>query len=131
VSTSTTALVSGAVDLNGPNSQSGEIDVTTFDSTAKEYLLGLRDEGTISVNFIRDLDSTGQARLITDQAARNKRKLIIDFSTHVIEASAQGSRLTCDAYCQSFGYALASDDAIKSPATFRITGALNTTKQTS
>jgi hypothetical protein len=131
VSTSTTALVTGVQDLTGPNSNSGEIDVTTFDSTAKEFLLGLRDEGTISANIIRDLNSTGQGRLITDQAARNQRMLIIDFSTHVIEASAIGSRLTCQAFCQSFGYNLGADDAIKSPVQWRITGAVNTTKQTS
>jgi hypothetical protein len=119
------------VDLSGPNSQGSEIDITSFDSTAKEFLMGLRDEGTISVNLLRDTSSTGQGRLISDQAARNERMLIIDFSTHVMEASAVGARLTMQAYVQSFGYSAGADDALKSAVTFRITGAVNTTKGTS
>jgi len=131
LSTSTTAAVGAVVDISGPNSQGGEIDITTFDSTAKEFLLGLRDEGTISLNLVRDTSNTGQTNLIADQAARNLRKLAIDFSTHVIEASVVGSRLSMDAYCQSFSYTMGADDAVKAAATFRITGAVNTTKQTS
>jgi len=131
LSTSTTALVLGVVDLSGPNSQGSEIDVTSFDSTAKEFLMGLRDEGTISINILRDTSSTGQNRLIADQAARTRRMLTIDFSTLVMEASAVGSRLNMQAFVQSFAYSAGADDALKAAVSFRITGAVNTTKGTS
>jgi hypothetical protein len=119
------------MDLSGPNSQGSEIDITSFDSTAKEFLMGLRDEGTISINILRDTSSTGQGRLITDQAARTQRMLIIDFSTLVMDASAVGARLTMQAYVQGFAYSAGADDALKAAVTFRVTGAVNTTKGTS
>jgi hypothetical protein len=131
VSTSTEAFVAAVVDLSGPNSQGSEIDITTFDSTAKEFLMGLKDEGSISINIIRDTSSTGQGRLISDQAARNQRMLTIDFSTLVMEASVIGSRLAGLAYVQSFSYTAGADDAVKAAVNFRITGAIETTKQTS
>jgi hypothetical protein len=128
VSTASSAVVGAVVDLSGPNSQGSEIDITTFDSTAKEFLMGLRDEGSISINLIRDTSNAGQTNLIADQASRARRKLVIDFSTRVMATSVIGSRLTMDAYVQSFAYTAGADDAVKAAVSFRITGAVNTTK---
>jgi len=128
VSTAAGTLIGSVVDLSGPNSQGSEIDVTSFDSTAKEFLMGLRDEGTISINILRDTSNAAQGNLIADQAARSMRKLTIDFSTLVMTTVAIGSRLTMDAFVQSFAYSAGADDALKAAVTFRITGAVNTTK---
>jgi hypothetical protein len=128
VSTAAGTLIGSVIDLSGPNSQGSEIDVTSFDSTAKEFLMGLRDEGTISINLLRDTSNTAQGNLIADQATRSLRKLTIDFSTLVMTTAAIGSRLTMDAYVQGFAYSAGADDALKAAVTFRITGAVNTTK---
>lgn len=131
VSTSTTAAVGGVMSISGPSGSAGEIDVTTFDSTAKEYIIGLRDEGTITLEMVRDVADPGQNALISAFKTRVKRKLVIDFSTLVIEASAVGARLTADAYVSGFSYSLGTDDAVKASATLRLTGAMETTKATS
>lgn len=130
VSTSTSALVGSVQDFSGPGGEAAEIDVTSFDSTAKEFIIGLRDEGTFSINILRDVTNTAQNSLITDRAARNKRVLCIDFSTNSVTSSSIGSRLTMDAYCKGFTVSGGADDAVKAAVTFRITGAVNSTKQT-
>lgn len=41
-------LVGGLTDFNGPQVSRNEIDVTTLESTAKEYALDLKDYGTFT-----------------------------------------------------------------------------------
>lgn len=131
LSTSTTAAVAGVNGISGPQSQGSEIDITDFDSTAKEFLMGLKDEGTLSLELFRDTSNAGQTNMIADQNTRAARAWTIDFSTRVIEASAIGSRLTGLGYVQGWSYSLGADDAVKVSGTVRITGIVNTTKQTS
>ena len=40
--------VGGLTDFNGPQTSRGEVDATTLGSSAKEYLLDLKDHGTFT-----------------------------------------------------------------------------------
>jgi hypothetical protein len=131
VSTSTSALIGSVQDFSGPGGEAADIDITSFDSTAKEFLIGLRDEGNFTINVLRDITNTAQTNLIADRASRTQRKLVVDFSTNSVTSSAVGSRLTMDAYCKGFAVSGGADDAVKAAINFRITGAVDSTKQTS
>lgn len=43
--------IPGLKDFTGPSQQNNEIDVTDLDSTAREFLPALKDNGTFSCNF--------------------------------------------------------------------------------
>lgn len=49
--------------FSGLDGESTEIDTTCLTSVAKEYRLGLRDNGNISIGVFRDDSDPGQARI--------------------------------------------------------------------
>jgi hypothetical protein len=58
-------VISQVTSLSGPDGSASEIDVTNLSSTAKEFLLGLKDEGSISMDVIWDERDTQHAALRT------------------------------------------------------------------
>jgi hypothetical protein len=108
------------VSFNGPSGQAAVIDVTHLLSTAKERLIGLRDEGELSMTLNYSPSDTGQSAFITDRANRTKRKFIVKMSdtaaaetSHVIEMKG---------YCMGWSIAGAVDDKISANAVIAITG---------
>jgi hypothetical protein len=70
--------VPGITGITGLRSgQAGEIDTTDFDSTAKEFLPGLRDEGSLTANMKIILGNAQQEGLIADRAAQVARNFRI------------------------------------------------------
>ena len=59
--------------ISGPNSTRSEIDVTTMDSTAKEFNLALLDHGTLEASIVFDERNTAHAALRTDFVANTVR----------------------------------------------------------
>ncbi len=55
--------VGGITDFNGPQTTRGEIDATTLCSTAKEYVMDLKDNGTFTSNMQTRLGNPGQRLL--------------------------------------------------------------------
>ena len=51
--------------MSGPDGSASEIDVTNLSSTAKEFILGLKDEGSISLDLIFDERNVQHALLRT------------------------------------------------------------------
>jgi hypothetical protein len=83
VAANTTAAASAVeqvVSFNGPSGSAGVIDVTSLGSTAKEKLIGLRDEGSISfdVNFIAT--AARQTKMRNARAARTESNIAIAFN---------------------------------------------------
>jgi len=108
------------VAYNGPSGSAGKIDVTSLDSTAKEFLMGLRDEGDISLDVIYDPSTVkGHEQLFTDRSARTKRGWIVKTSTGT---SLTGTKLGGRGFCTGFSITGAVDDAIKATMTIAITG---------
>lgn len=78
--TAAAGRVEQVVSFNGPSGSAGVIDVTHLGSTAKEKLIGLRDEGSIGfdVNFL----ATGavQTKMRESRAARTLSNIAIAFN---------------------------------------------------
>ncbi|MCP3680280.1 MAG: hypothetical protein GY782_08545 [Gammaproteobacteria bacterium] len=133
VSTSASAVVGKIISFSGPGGEAPDIDVTHLLSTAKEYIVGLRDEGDLSFSVIYEVTDVGHIALQTDRGARTKKKAAIDFSTVSLPTAtaANGSRKTFDAYCKGFTLGGAVDDKWQADVTLRITGSIDDTVQAS
>src|SRR5262245_17245388 len=103
--------------FDGPGGSANEIDVSHFTSSAKEYIIGLKDEGeiTFDMNFVPT--DPGQSGLWGDRDTRAKRNFTLTFSdlTHV---------MTFTAYVRTLRLTGRTDDAVRGALTLRITGAV-------
>jgi len=110
--------VGEVTDFNGPGGAAGIIDISHLQSTAKEKLIGLRDEGQLSFSLNYNATDAGQLSLIADRAARTKKKCLLKFN----DAATNCARF--DAYCMQFSITGAVDDKIAANAVLEITGAV-------
>lgn len=120
-SQSTAQQVNGVTDFSGPGGAAAVIDITHLGSTAKEKLIGLRDEGQLTLTLNYDPTDAGQAALVTDRAARNLRKALIKFTDAATHCAV------FDAYCQQFQVQGAVDNKIVANAVLEITNAVTYT----
>ena len=129
-SLSTGSTLDGGIEIgqvvayNGPSGSAGKIDVTNLGSTAKQFLMGLRDEGDISIDVIYDPESTGHIQLLNDRGTRTQRGWIIKIKGTTVNESITGNKLGGRAYCTGFSVTGAVDDAVKATMTLAITGAV-------
>lgn len=105
-------------DFNGPGGEAQEIDVSSLDSTATEFLLGLADEGTISMNGLLVPGDTAQTGLRTDRTNRTLRNF------KLVLTDDSSTTLTFAAYVKSFSISGAVNDAAKFSCSLRISGAV-------
>lgn len=111
--------VGGLMSITGIGSGSAtEIDVTTFASSAKEYLQGLRDFGSIEVQLRRNQDDLGQAEMFSAMASQTTRTVVITLP------SSTANVATFTAFVQSLSTDLKADGAVEGKAVLRITGAV-------
>jgi len=105
-------------DFDGPSGSASEIDVSSFDSTAKEFLIGLKDEGqfTFSCNLVPD--DTSQSGLRDDRDNRDLRNFQITLT------DSPATTLDFAAYVMSFATSGSVDAAITASITLRISGAV-------
>ncbi len=93
-----------------------EIDVTHLRSDAREYLLGLRDEGSIDLEVDMKRAGLGQARLNTLLDS-------VDAEDFRITLPAGEGTFTFSARVQAFNWNLGVDAPVSGTYTLRITGA--------
>lgn len=94
-------------------------DVTDFDSTAKEKLLGMTDEGQISLGFLFIPADSGQVELISARAAKELRSFTIALSDKV------GSKTyTFNAFVLTASPEGAVDTVMEMAVTLEISGAI-------
>ena len=77
-----TGVVGEVTNISGPTGSAGVIDVTHLLSTAKEKMMGLPDEGqiTLELNFAYGTSvNAKQKQLVADRKARTKRQWGIIF----------------------------------------------------
>jgi len=117
-STSASAAIGEVTDFTGPGGQAGVIDITHMQSTAKEKLIGLRDEGQLSMTLNFAATDAGQTALRTDRAARTKKKATIKFS------DTSTSIAQFDGYCLAFSISGAVDNKVTANAVIEISGAV-------
>lgn len=119
VTTAVGSILGQVVGFNGPSGSAGKIDVTNLGSTAKEFLMGIRDEGEISLDVIYDPADAGQAGAFADRGTRTRRAwgiALTDGSSNLIKGLG---------YMSGFAVTGAVDDAVKASLTISITGAVN------
>jgi hypothetical protein len=121
-STAAAGLVGEVVDFSGPGGQANVIDVTNLGSTAKEKLVGLRDEGQLSMSLNLSFTDVGQILIRSDRATRTKKKCVIKFNDNTTDAAK--TKAIFDGYCLGFSVSGAVDDAVKANAVIEITGAV-------
>lgn len=121
ISTASTCLVGGVMGFNGPTGAANTIDITNLASTAKEKLIGLRDEGEITLDVLYLSTDVAQTAMKTDRAARTKKAWNIDFN------DASTSRANGKGYVSNFSITGAVDDAVKASVTIVIDGAVTHT----
>lgn len=110
-----------AVEIGGIESftfgdgEATDIDVTTLQSTRKEWRQGLADEGAFSVNFRRrDPNDVGQAAMYAARAAQDVREVVITFES--------GDVATFDMYVKSMPSTGGVDGVLAGTSNCKITG---------
>lgn len=112
------SLITELNSIDGPNGQAPEIDVTDMSSTAREFVLGLEDEGEISLelNFIPT--NTQHSQLRTDKNAGTKRNYQITFT------DSPATTWTFQALVKGLSVSNAIDGVSKGSVTLRVTGSI-------
>jgi len=121
LSTSSTALIGEVVSFDGPSGTTPVIDITNLRSTAKEKLVGIQDEGQLTLELLTATSDAAQTNIRTDRQSGTMRKLAIQFGDDSTTLA------TMDAFVTAFSPAGAVDDAVKTSVTFEITGAVTWT----
>lgn len=109
-----TENVANVTGISGIGGEASEIDITNFDSTFKEYLMGLKDGGSVTLEINFDTNNTTQRTLWTlhiNQTTRQFRWLFVN-----------GDYLEFNAFVKSFQFNGAPDDVVKASLTLRVTG---------
>lgn len=110
--------VKGLTVVPAPSPTRPEIDVTSLDSTAAEFLGGIPDNGELAVSGFADFDDAGQLLMLGDAHAASSvtREWLVDFVK-------QGVQFAFDGYVSSFvPTAGGPNEAITIDAGVRVTG---------
>jgi len=127
-STSTSCMVGEITDFSGPGGQAAVIDITNINSTAKEKLVGLRDEGQLSLTLNLSFADTAQGTIRADRATRTKRKVVIKFNDSTDDKIK--TKALMDAYCLGFSVSGAVDNKVSANCVIEITGPVVYTNST-
>lgn len=106
-------------NIGGPTGSATVIDVTDFDSTAKEKVMGLMDEGQVSLDINYRPDNTVHELLRAQRAAKALCLFKITFTD-----SAPATTYTFSGYVTGFSVSGAVDSVLKASVTIEITGAI-------
>lgn len=111
-------LVGELVSFSGPDGQASVIDVTNLSSTARQKLMGVSDEGQISLELNLDPGNSGQDALRSQRDARTAN----NYSLNLNDAS--GTILTFSAFCLQFALSGGVDEKLSLSCTLEIDGAV-------
>jgi predicted secreted protein len=104
------------VSFSGPGETAGTIDVTDLDSTAKEYIAGLKDTGTLSFDINYIPDNTVHAQIRTDMGAGTLRNFQIIFT------DTGATQWDFAAVITGFSVSGATDDKVTASVSLQISG---------
>lgn len=110
--------IAEVISFSGPSGSPAIINVTNLQSAAHEKLVGVRDEGQISLEVCLNASATAlQLAMNDDRIARTLRQYEIELT----DSSTRGTFYFFDAYVTGFTPSGAVDDAIKTSITLDIT----------
>lgn len=118
-SPATRTLIGEVTDFTGPGGSAAIIDVTHLKSTAKEKLVGLPDEGQLSMNLNLDPADAGQRECWEARQNQEGR----NFELELTDAST--TTLTFTAFVLEFSMSAGVDDKISASITLEITGSVS------
>ncbi len=110
--------VGEVLSFSGPGGSAAIIDKTNLASTAREKMMGLPDEGQLTMEVSLDPTDDGQVQLRTDRVSRTRREAILTLT------DATNTTLTFNAYCLGFAISGSVDDKITASITLEIDGAV-------
>jgi hypothetical protein len=123
VSTASSCLIGEVTNISGPSGARAEIDVTSMNSAAKEYLMALPDFGevTFTVNYTGAdaVQNAFYADFIS--TAIPKRKGCIKLTDTAVHA------IIFEGYAKQFSWNMSPDAAITAQCGVRISGAATLT----
>lgn len=109
-------LIPAVVGFDGPDGEAAEIDVTTLDSTRKEFLMGLADEGRLTARFLFNPADTQHQALITNRNAQTAVNFKLDYNVTPAEIDS------FSAYVLSVTRGGEVDNRVEGQFVLRITG---------
>lgn len=111
--------IAGVVGFNGPDGSAQVIDATHLRSTAKEKKIGLRDEGSLSLELNYLPKDPGQAALQAARTANTKVSIRITLTD-----DSPATTATFDAYVPDFQIKGGVDEKVSATCKMEITGAV-------
>jgi hypothetical protein len=108
--------------FSGPGGTAAIIDATTLGSAGKEKVMGLKDEGQISLELNFVPSDTGQQALLADRTAQVRRQFKITFSNTAVTANR--ATATFFAFVTGFTVAGGVDALTTATVTLEITDAV-------
>ncbi len=114
----TFTAVGEVVSFSGPGGTASVIDVTSLESTAREKLMGISDEGQFTFDMNMVPDNAQQIGLKDDRAARDLRNFRLELT------DIPATILSFAGYVLGFALAGGVDDKITASVTVEITGAV-------
>lgn len=119
----TYVVVGGVTNIRDLRSgTAAEIDVSDLSSTAKEFILGLADNGTMGLDVIYDPADAGQIILegLRESSARNSYRVTVPN----LLASPAVTTFTFEGFVQTFPFTLGVDAAMTGTVAIRVTGSI-------
>jgi hypothetical protein len=114
------ALVGEMTDFSGLGGSASEIDVTHLGSSAREFVMGLKDSGSLTVELQFEPGDVGQIFL------RQRQDVLSVPTAFVMRLSDPSSTvIEFDAFVQGFSISGAVDDKVTASVTLRITGVVD------
>ena len=112
--------IAEVLTMSGPDLTAEDIEVTNFDSTAKEYISGVSDGG--SINFeLNWISQTQQQTLRDDVDAGTARNYKITFPTSPNTVAAFNAR------CTEFSMTTEPNSQVRASANLKISGSVTWT----
>ena len=108
------------VGINMEDAEAATIDVTCLSSTAKEKILGLQDNGNLTLDLNVNFADAGYILLKDARASGAAYGFQIELATEGTETT--GRTFTFEGLVKSLPFAMAVDAAITGNATIEITG---------
>lgn len=118
--TTPTAVLALVENIDGPDASRGEIDVTTLDSTAKEYRVGPREPGSVSMTFVWDpvTPSTGAQWVKNRYDDGKESRFSIEWP------GSSDTKIKFNAYVTGFNPSFPLEDKITAAVSLKLSGAI-------
>jgi len=116
--------VDGLTSINGPDGSTPEIDTTHLNSTAREFLMGIPDNGSIQCSGFYDGDDTQHAALYSAWANGTSKNFNLKFINE-----SPNEKWAFSGYVQNFSIGAETDQAVTLSFSIRISGAITVTGQ--